>query len=391
MKKQIIAIAVLIVFLIGGKILLSVKRKDIAEMSRAKPYPYPVEVAQVGFGIINLSSHHLGTVQPLHYADISPRITGYLLSVNVWEGDSVKKGQVLVTIDDRELRGRERASALEVTTVESELIGALSDAETKRLTFEKYEALYKEATISHITLEEAKSSADLALAKVESMKKKIEVLRRIHQAAEVELSYSVLHSPMDGVVTKRLQEPGSLAEPGQPILRVECGRGFKVVVRIPQVEMSQMKSGGVVTILAPERLEMRSSQQKLQAAISRVHPAVTSGTLGTIEIGLEERPFGVPSGGIVEVEVTMDNAGPGAIVPRSGLLQNARGDFVFKVVENKVHVLPVTVLGVGADSAVVTGDLTEGDRVVIGDESRLLRLTESMEVYPTTIDVDISK
>ena len=376
--KKIIVVAVAILLIAGAVLVVMKKKGSIATTPAMASYPLPVEVAQAEEGSVTTSSHYLGMVVPVNYTDISPRITGNILSVTVREGDRVSKGQLLVAIDERALKERESAQALEVAGAEAQLAGARSVYETQQAIYERDQMLYKEQAISLEALQKSTAQKDAGYAQARSLEEKIKALKNSHNAAAFETSYARLYSPIDGIITKRLQEPGDLAMPGKPVLRVECTTDFKVVVQVPQADMVNMKTGVRVLFV--------NGGSKIGSSIIRVYPAITVNTLGTIEIPKPKELATIPSGGTVGVEVITGKTGPGILVPLSALLDTERGTFIFRAEtaqgENsqKVRVLPVQVLGKNGEYACVKGDIKKGDLVITGDEGKLLRLSEGMAV-----------
>ena len=376
--KKIIVVAVAILLIAGAVLVVMKKKGSIATTPAMASYPLPVEVAQAEEGSVTTSSHYLGMVVPVNYTDISPRITGNILSVTVREGDRVSKGQLLVAIDERALKERESAQALEVAGAEAQLAGARSVYETQQAIYERDQMLYKEQAISLEALQKSTAQKDAAYAQARSLEEKIKALKNSHNAAAFETSYARLYSPIDGIITKRLQEPGDLAMPGKPVLRVECTTDFKVVVQVPQADMVNMKTGVRVLFV--------NGGSKIGSSIIRVYPAITVNTLGTIEIPKPKELATIPSGGTVGVEVITGKTAPGILVPLNALLETERGAFIFKAEtaqgENsqKVRVLPVQVLGKNGEYACVKGDIKKGDLVITGDEGKLLRLSEGMAV-----------
>ncbi|MFN3479727.1 MAG: efflux RND transporter periplasmic adaptor subunit [Thermodesulfovibrionales bacterium] len=372
--KKIIAVVVALLLIVSAVIIIKKRKSAIEKTPVVSSYPLTVDVAEAKEGSIFKTSHYLGTIMPFNYADISARITGNILSVNVREGDPVHRGQLLVSIDDRALKERESAQLLEIASAEAQLAAAKSVYETQLAVYERDEMLYREGAISLEAMQKSKAQKDSALAQVKSLEEKIKALKNIYQSAAIETSYARLYAPFNGVVAKRLQEPGDLAVPGKPILRIEGTSRFKVLVQIPQTEMALMKRGG--------RAILSDGQNKMDAVISRVYPATTVGTMGAIEIDLSARPFNIPSGGAVSVDIITGKTDKGMIVPLNALLENQQGSFIYKVSENRIKVVKVLVLGKNSTSACIKGDIKAGDIVTTGDEGKLMRLSEEMSVIP---------
>lgn len=372
--KKIIVIAVALLLIAGAFIVIRIKKSAIENTPAAASYPLPVDVTSAKEGSIFIYSHYLGTIKPLHYADIAPRISGNILNVYVREGDAVLKGQLLAKIDDRSLLERESAQALEIAATEAQLAGAKSIYETQDSIYTRDRMLQQKGAISLEALQKSKAARDSAESQVRSLEAKIEALKKIHSAAVIERSYASLYAPFDGVVTKRLMEPGDLAVAGKPILQIEGTSGFKVIVQVPQAELQSLKKGGKVIL--------SNSGKKKDAVISRVYPAITVATMGSIEIDLPARPFDIPSGGTVGVDVITGKTGDGVIVPSGSLLKNQQGTFVYKVLDNKIYIIKVDLLGQNSESACVKGDIKGSNLVVIADEGKLLTLSEGMTVVP---------
>ncbi|HLA28801.1 MAG TPA: efflux RND transporter periplasmic adaptor subunit [Syntrophales bacterium] len=375
--KKTIGVIVALFLIIGAVAVVKMKKAAIEKTPAVASYPLPVEAAEAREGSISLSAHYLGTVMPAQYADVSPRITGNLLVVAVREGDRVSKGQLLAAIDDRVLRERESAQSLEIPATEAQLAGAKSVYETQQAVYTRDEMLQKEGAISLEALQRSRAQRDAAVAQVKSLEEKIKALKNVYQAAAFETSYAQISSPLDGIIAKRLQEPGDLAVPGRPVLRVEGLSAFKVVVQIPQVDMSLMKKGSQVTL--------SDGQGKISAVVSRVYPAVAVGMMGTIEIAMRKRPFGVPSGGSVGVDVTTGKTDRGIIVPLNALLENQKGSFIYTIENSRAKIIFVQVLGKNCEAASVRGDIKNGEMVVLGDEGKLLRIADGMSVAPQKV------
>jgi RND family efflux transporter MFP subunit len=374
MKKKIIIIVVVVLLLIGAVVVIKNKKAHIAKTPAVAAYPLPVEVAGAREGSILTTSHYLGTLVPYQFAEVAPRITGNILTVMVREGDRVHKGQLLAAIDDRTLKEREAAQELDIIGTEAQIAGAKSLYETQQGIFGRDEMLYKETAISREAFDRSKAQRDAAYAQLISLEEKVKSLRKIYNASVVETSYARLGSPFDGVVAKRFQEPGDLAVPGKPVVRIEGPSQCKIVVQIAQSEMELMKKGGPVVLA--------DGKNKMEAMISRVYPAVGGSALGIIEIDRSNRPFGLPSGAGVGVDVVTGKTAAGVVVPLRALLENQRGSFVYKVEGDKIKVIKVRVLGKNNDYATITGEIKGGEVVAVGDEGKLLRLDNGMVIRP---------
>ncbi|MEZ0328760.1 MAG: efflux RND transporter periplasmic adaptor subunit [Dissulfuribacterales bacterium] len=372
--KKLIGIVIILALIAGAAFVVVKKKQQIANTPSVPSYPLPVKTARVNWSVLQVFSSYLGVLQPVTSFDLSSRISAHILSIGVREGDHVKKGQVLVMLDDRDLQDKLLAQKATLAALEAGITGTQSLLATQDAVFHRDAVLHQSGAISTEAFERSRAQRDSLRAQVEEAKRRIEAQKAVINATQVELSYTRLSSPMDAVVAKRLLEPGDLSVIGRPILHLEAENAFKVVVQVPQNQVSAFKVG--------YRVRLLNGAEVLEADISRIYPAVTNGTLGTVEIDLKSRAFGLPSGASVPVELITDTV-EGLVVPLDALLLNTDRAFVYEVKNGRIHVVPVTIVAKNADFACIKGELTAGTQVVVADEGKLMRLTEGMEVLVT--------
>ncbi|MEJ2716547.1 MAG: efflux RND transporter periplasmic adaptor subunit [Deltaproteobacteria bacterium] len=184
-----------------------------------------------------------GTVEARRAADISSRISGYILALKVHEGDHVKKGEELLRIDTRALKEQaDRAQAA--------LDKALADVANAQRNYHRYKALLQESAISVQAFDDIQTSYEVAKAAVEQNRAAVE-------QARTQLRYGTVRSPFNGIVSKRVANIGDLAEPGRTLLSVYkpdtlelvaapaeryspyLNPGTRVVVDVPSLHLKQ--------------------------------------------------------------------------------------------------------------------------------------------------------
>ena len=349
--KPILIVLVVVLGVLGALRLVKMKQAALKKAPTPLKAPVPVTTVRAHKGTLALRDHYLGTIVPLERANISTRLTGYILKVTKFEGDPVKKGELLVSIEARALEAK-------LASLKASLQAAQSELLTKEAIFQRNKTLLAHEAISKEAFELSKSARDLARAKVIELRQEL-------AAAKVDLSYAQIHAPFAGVVTKRFKDPGDLATPGAPILTLENPRGgYRILVKIPQ-ERARLFAPG-----QPAYLLWQGQEKTVR--IYRVHPAVGTEALATVEIRLKERPFGLPSGASVGVDLVYDQP-EGLILPLKALVRGEH-NAVYVVRKGRLALVPVKILGQSKDQIVVSGPLKAGEHVVIGDPGLLLRL-----------------
>jgi RND family efflux transporter MFP subunit len=373
MIKKLIILGIAIVILAGAVFLINMKKKEIASLSKPQPYRQTVQAAAVARGRLEVTTHYLGVIEPFTRSDLSARISGNILSLPKREGDSVHSGELVAVIDDRELADRAQAIDSEALATQQRIAGAQSAFEMQKSISERDAALYKDGAISKEAMERSQAALDGARATLLAFQETIQGLKKNATAARTQTGYAKIYSPFDGIVSKRWSDPGEMAAPGKPLLTVEKSSPYKVMVQIPQEEIGRVRRGTKVYLL--------NGDQRVTTAVDRVYPALGKNLLGSIEIILVTRPFNLPSGATVGVDLVASLA-DGFIVPENAVVKSGRGVFVYEVDGNVVKIRPVTLLGTSAGRAALSGPLRVGGRVAVGQENRLLGLKEGSAVEP---------
>ncbi len=363
MGKKIIVIIVIVLLIAAGVRLVKVKKAEIASTPRPAPRTTAVETARAVQGTFPISTTRLGSIVAKRPTTLAARTTGHILTVAVREGATVKKGEILIQLDDRREKDR-------VAAIRADLAAARTQLATQEAIFVRDRKLFAAQAISQETLDKSRASCDAAQARVTALKKSLDT-------AVTDLSYTRIAAPADGVITARLADPGDLATPGKPLLKLEEPQaGYYVQVNVPQADFARIKKGTAATI----SLDSTDPRPPITARVSRVHPAVTVGTLATVEIDVARQPFGLPTGATVRVSL-VEGTASGWKVPGRALLENIDKNYLFTVDDQGlVHIVPVSILAKNSDWSVVDGPLKENSRVIVAQESALLRLHEQQPV-----------
>src|SRR5579885_3007438 len=219
-----------------------------------------------------------GTVRARVTAVIAGKVMGYVRDVRVQAGDRVQAGQLLVTLDSRDLEAnlrRAQAGYDEARSaqpeVESAVAAAQANLELAQVTFRRMQDLYSKKSISNQEFDE--SAARIAQAEEE------------RRAAEVAHSYARLEAPFAGVVTVRSVDPGSLATPGAPLLTIERDGAYRLEASVEESRLASIHTGQPVTV------SLDALGSPFQARVSEVLPAVDAASrAGTVKIDLPASP-----------------------------------------------------------------------------------------------------
>ena len=203
-----------------------------------------------------------GTIQAMTAGTLSAKIMGTVQTVHVKEGDRVKAGDLLVSIDNRQVAAQfeqARAAVSEATqgaaAAESAEEAARAGAELAAATYERYQKLLADDSVSRQEYDEITARYQQAQAALKQAQKMAAAARaRVRQAesglsaASVTNKDAAVTAPFDGIIKDKLIEAGDLATPGRPLLTIESETGLEMAVDLPETLFGSVEVGRPVTI-----------------------------------------------------------------------------------------------------------------------------------------------
>jgi len=255
---------------------------------------------------------------PLAQAAIAPRISAPIRSELVQRGSRVHKGQLLLTLEDRDLQGTALDSKGAYTSAQAAFTATANaslpedvqkaqldveqagvNLEVAKRTAEERKRLLQEGAIAGRDADTAVAAAVQAQAAYDTAVKRLEHLQQTTQHttldaargqldsakgrlenAEAQASYASVHSPIDGVVTDRPLFPGETAAAGTPVITVMDTSSLLAKLHLAQRLTQHFKVGGEAEIQVPGIQELQ------QASIALISPALDPGST-TVEVWLK--------------------------------------------------------------------------------------------------------
>jgi RND family efflux transporter MFP subunit len=329
----------------------------------ATPGAVPVQLVEVVRRDVSDVIRAVGTVRSQRSVVIRPQVDGELLELLVREGQQVKRGDLLVRIDDRAI-----VAALDQAKAQL----AVSEAQLKSATLdlERYRSLQKDHVISVQVLDQQGAQVDQLAATVRNNQAAI-------AARQVQLSYTRIYSPTDGRVGIRNYDPGSLLRAADTLglFSVTQMAPISVEVSLPQAMLPKLQAllHDAASAATPVLAYASEGGELLgEGKLALIDNRVTSAT-GTIRVKAE---FANSQGTLwpdqsVAVTVQSKLLRDALVVPQTVVQRGLDGNFIYKVQDDKAEVVPVQVAYSDNEIAVVTGGINAGDRVVADGQSRL--------------------
>lgn len=170
-----------------------------------------------------------GQVEASQTANISTRVMGFITMLKVKEGDAVSKGQLLVSISNQDILAKRGQSDAQIAEAQAALNSAQKDKERFNNLYNQQSATAKE--LDNVTLQ------------YNAAKARLEGARQMRNEVNAMLGYTQLTAPFSGIVTHKMAEAGSMANPGVPLLTIEQKGSYQVSATVPENTIQQIKPG----------------------------------------------------------------------------------------------------------------------------------------------------
>jgi len=367
-KKLIITIVVLGV---AGMIIMgAIAKRDSGQA---------VFMEKVETGPFRDTINASGLLIPRKKVSIMSDVMGKIVELPVKEGDIVKKGQMLVRIDDRDLKSEVKRQEAGVRMAEIQVKNQEVSVATASREFNRKKRLFENKLISVEAFEQAKSSLQGAELLLNQYKESVVQARAILQKSEELLSKTVILSPMAGKITslnKELGEQviqGTVNIPGSVIMEVSDMSAIDLEVEVNEIEASRIRTGMLATLKLDALANRKFKGKVSEIGQSAYRPQGRDVSVFKIKIALLELDPAMKPGMNGEAEITVQEKKKALFIP----IQAVRtGDdnkkFCFVMKDGKAE-KKIVETGLSNDANIeITSGLT-GDETVITGPYRTLK------------------
>ena len=178
-----------------------------------------------------------GTVRAYQTSQLASQATGTITEVRVREGDRIRRGQILATVDQSVASAALDRAAANQAAAANELTAAESDLTLAESTLSRYQALVDKQIVSRQQFDEIKARRDSAVAHRDLARASQLQAKAMVSEARAALDFTRVLAPFDGIVTERKLDPGAMANAGQPILTVEDVSRYRLEVSVNENDL----------------------------------------------------------------------------------------------------------------------------------------------------------
>ena len=195
-----------------------------------------------------------GTVKSRTVANIAPRMTARIIEIKVNAGDTVKRGDPIARLDERDIKAQEQLAL-------ATLAGANAQANRAKADEQRIRSLYSKEAATRENFDAVIARAKEAQASVNQATSAIREIR-------THLADTLLLAPFDGIVVKRLKQPGDMGLPGVPVVTLQIPQGLRLEADVPNTCAGRYSIGMDVTV------HIDTLGQTISAQIDEISPEI---------------------------------------------------------------------------------------------------------------------
>jgi membrane fusion protein, multidrug efflux system len=181
-------------------------------------------------------------------AEVTAEVEGPIAAVNVVDSQAVKRGDVLVVIDDTDAKIALRQAEADLARAEAQVVSAKADVERSNIDLQRRQALVASGSVSGDELTKVINSASDAGASLNASRAAVAQAQARVDKAKVDLGRTVIRSPVDGVFARRNVQLGQRVQPSTPLLSVVPVTEMYVNANFKEVQLKKVHPGQTVEL-----------------------------------------------------------------------------------------------------------------------------------------------
>src|SRR5437764_5341427 len=324
------------------------------ELTRAERKPVPVDVDSIG------------TVTPISSVALKSRLETTIVSVHFEDGAKVHQGDLLFTLDARQIDAQIEQGEGVLARDQAQLEGALRDVR-------RYTDLIGKGATTQVNLDNAKTQADILTGTVKADQSALDNLK-------VQKSYTIIHAPFSGRISAANLKAGNFVRPADtvPLAVINQMAPVYVTFAIPQrvlVDLREAMAAGESRVVAT----IPGHQQSEQGKVAMVENSVDS-TTGMVTVrGIMNNERETLWPGILVATKLIIRTENSVVVPTVAVQRSQNGNYVFVVRDGVAKVQPVKVDRTFKGTSVIVEGLSGDENVVVDGQ---LLLSDGSRVEP---------
>ena len=331
--------------------------------SGAGKQPLSVPVAPVVAQGVSRTLALPGDLAAFQDVEIHARVQGFIDTITVDRGSTVRKGAPLARVDAPELKAQLAEAEAKVQAADAQLSEAQAGLAAEQATFDRLKkAAETPGVVAGNDVQVAEQKVIGAKARVAAATRQIEARRQAARSLSEVESYLQVTAPFDGVVTERSAHVGTLVGPNSgPIVRLQQVSKLRLIAAIPEAYVATVTQGQSIPFTVAAY-----AGETFPATVARVARALDLKTRTmAVELDVANTTGRLAPGMFAELQWPVKRSGASLLVPRTAVAVTTERTFVVRVRNGVAEWVDVK-RGAAVDNLVeVTGALQPGDEVAV--------------------------
>ncbi len=344
MKKLLLTMALILIITTGcGKHEEEAKHPLVSDVTVEVVNKKPVESFYTTSATVKSKTNSV----------VASMLTGKVTSIAVEEGDLVKVGQLLLTIDARDIAQKATGAAAGVKAAQMAANSASENMKMAEKTYQRYKNLYNEKVITKQEFDQFTTQKNVAAIQYEQAKAGIQQARAGLGEVKVYQSYARVTAPVSGIVTQRNIDLGSTAMQGQPIITIEKPGEMELVANVDESFLGKIKEGENTTL----EIAGKTYKRQITKVVRHIDPMTRTFKVKIDISGLTGGQFAK-----INIPVEKKNA---IVVPIIAITKKGELTGIYAVDENNIISYRLVRVGkkFGENVEILSG-IDDGDKII---------------------------
>ncbi len=356
MKKIVPIVIVAIALTIGGALLIKKKKEELNKLNPPKIYPEVVKTIKPKETDFMLTLTSLGVIKSGANVVISTKVAARILSIKPL-GSLVKKGEIIVKLDSNSTRSKILSTKTELKSLYSKLRAAKLSLKNLILSHERTKELMN---VNGASIEQYQKEADTISnmrANISSIESHIKNMKTTLRELNTLLGYTIIKSPINGIISKKFQNIGDMAMPGKPICEVSTRENKYILIDLP----SNIKPKGII----------------FHGKFYKVFPL--NSTFNGLNQYKADISTNLNSGSRVEVGVVVFK-GKAIKLPFDAVLSDNGANYVFELTNQRAIPIKVHIIAHGEEGLAINNQRIIDKNIIVAKPDIFIKLLGGVKV-----------
>lgn len=313
----------------------------------------------------------IGRLVARQAGSVAARISGPILEFRVEVGDRIAAGDVIAVLDDSTMRAERDLAAAGLAVARAELKTRQAQITLAQQELTRLAGLKKSAAFSQARFEDAQQEVAIAQAAASEAESSVTSARAKLRLAEINLDYTAIKAPYDGVISRRLSEAGSYASAGEELVNMIADQSLEVEADVPSNRLLGLSAGTTLDVTLDNGTKFQAA---VRAVIPNENPLTRTRAVRFVpDFGEQGLAVTGPLANEQSVTVQVPIGAPREIVSvhKDAIIKKPNDTIVFVVTDGKAMLRSIVIgEAVGSRYEVLDG-LAVGDLVVVRGNERL--------------------